>query len=61
MDDAFYDTIDWALFREQKTQLILKNDELSAGILNLMDAIQDAAFETGKYTEEQIYGKMSED
>ena len=61
MDYTFFDSIDWELFREQKTSLIVKDDELSAGILHMMDAIQDAAFETGKYTEEQIYGKMSED
>jgi len=61
MLDFSFDSIDWELFREQKTWLVVQNDEHSAGILNMMDSIQDAAFATGKYSEEQIYGKISED
>jgi hypothetical protein len=60
MIDFNYDSIDWELFREQKTWLVVQNDEHSAGILSMMDSIQDAAFATGKYTEEQIYGKVVE-
>jgi len=61
MENFDFDSVDWELFREQKTWLVVKNDEMSAGILNMMDTIQDAAFATGKYSEEQIYGKVSED
>jgi hypothetical protein len=61
MLDFSFDSIDWELFREQKTWLVVQNDKNSEGILNMMDTIQDAAFATGKYSEEQIYGKISED
>lgn len=61
MLDFSFDSIDWELFREQKTWLVVQNDEHSAGILNMMDSIQDAAFATGKYREEQIYGKCTEE
>jgi hypothetical protein len=61
MLDFSFDSIDWELFREQKTWLVVQNDKNSEGILNMMDSIQDAAFATGKYSEEQIYGKISED
>lgn len=61
MENFDFDGIDWALFREQKTWLIVKNDEMSAGILHMMDTIQDAAFATGKYSEEQIYGKCTDE
>lgn len=61
MGEFSFDNIDWELFRQQKTSLVLRNDELSAGILHMMDDIQDTAFATGKFTEEQIYGKVVED
>jgi hypothetical protein len=61
MIDFSFDSVDWELFREQKTWLVVQNDKNSEGILNMMDTIQDAAFATGKYSEEQIYGKVSED
>lgn len=56
-----FDTIDWELFREQKLWLIVQPGENAAGILNMMDTIQDAAFATGKFSEEQIYGPRIED
>jgi len=61
MGEFNFDNIDWELFRQQKTWLVVRNDELSAGILHMMDDIQDSAFATGKYSEEQIYGKMVEE
>jgi hypothetical protein len=61
MIDFSFDSIDWELFREQKTWLVVQNDQNSAGILSMMDSIQDAAFATGKYSEEQIYGKCTEE
>lgn len=56
MNIVDFDFINWELFREQKLWLIVQPGENADGILNMMDAIQDAAFATGKYTEEQIYG-----
>lgn len=61
MDDFDFDNINWELFREQKTWLVLRNDEVSAGILHMMDSIQDTAFATGRFSEEQIYGPRIED
>ena len=60
MGEFNFDNIDWELFREQKLSLIIRNDELSAGILHMMDDIQDTAFATGRFTEEQIYGPKIE-
>lgn len=51
-----FDFVDWELFREQKLWLIAQQGEQAAGIINMMDSIQDAAFATGRYTEEQIFG-----
>lgn len=56
-----FDFVDWELFREQKLWLIAQQGEQAAGIINMMDSIQDAAFATGRYTEEQIYGQQIKD
>jgi hypothetical protein len=56
-----FDFVDWELFREQKLWLIAQQGDQARGIINMMDSIQDAAFATGRYTEEQIYGPKLED
>ena len=56
-----FDFVDWTLFREQKLWLLVQQGEQADGIINMMDSIQDAAFATGRYTEEQIYGLPIED
>jgi len=56
-----FDFVDWELFREQKLWAIAQQGDEAAGIINMMDSIQDAAFATGRYTEEQIYGPPIED
>lgn len=61
MDIVDFDNINWALFREQKLWLIVQPNENAAGILSMMDAIQDAAFATGRFSEEQIYGPKIEE
>jgi len=58
--------IDWKLLGEQKQDLIMVLDVLSAelgskkeslvGILNLLDSIQDDAVDTGIATEEEVFG-----
>lgn len=47
--------IDWALLREQKAWLLSLNNEYADGIVHLLDAVQDQAYEQG-VTEEEIFG-----
>jgi hypothetical protein len=56
-----FDFVDWELFREQKLWLIAQQGDQAQGIINMMDSIQDAAFATGRYTEEQIYGQLDKE
>lgn len=55
-----FDFVDWELFREQKLWLMLQNNEHANGIIHMMDAIQDAAFATGRFAENEIYGDFEE-
>ena len=58
--------IDWKLLGEQKQDLIMVLDVLSAelgskkeslvGILHLLDSIQDDAVDAGIATEEEVFG-----
>lgn len=53
---------DWALLREQKAQLVdgpvgsPDYEEAVAGLLNWIDAIQDAAVDSGMVSEEEVFG-----
>lgn len=54
---------DWELFRKQKAALrnlpTMYEDEQNAvsGILNFIDALQDAVVEDGIATEQQVFGE----
>jgi hypothetical protein len=58
-----YSKIDWKQLKQQKLTLIAlqipgiteEQSEDLDGILNLIDHIQDSAFETGKFEHDQIY------
>lgn len=60
IDTIDFDRVNWTLFREQKLWLMLQNNEHANGIINMMDSIQDAAFATGRFTEDEIYGEFEE-
>lgn len=58
---------DWKLFREQKGELsnirILTDEQQDAvaGIINFIDALQDAVVEEGTATEQQVFGDLNDD
>lgn len=56
---------DWKLLREQKTLLLVlvqggrtsvEEAQLLDGVVNLIDAIQDAALDSGEATELEVFG-----
>jgi hypothetical protein len=49
--------IDWAMLREQKQWLLNFNDEQAAGLVYLLDALQDQAVESGELTETEVFGQ----
>lgn len=59
--------IDWKLLREQKEYCINEannNHEVGHiydGLVNLIDAIQDAAINDGLATETQVFGEFEDD
>lgn len=48
--------IDWELLRKQKRWLINQNGELAAGLIGLIDALQDAAVDSGLSTVDEVFG-----
>jgi hypothetical protein len=60
--DLVVRNIDWALLREQKNYCLNESENspttehIYNGIVNLMDALQDAAVEDGFATFEQVFG-----
>lgn len=57
----FVTFIDWAVLRDQKLavqQCIGDDDELLTGLLNLLDALQDAAVDDGIATDSEVFGPM---
>ena len=57
--DALRNT-DWTLLRKQKAFLLTFDDDLSSGLLHLVDAIQDAAVADGIATEVEVFGPQEE-
>lgn len=49
-------SIDWALLRLQKSWLWQHQCQEADGLLNLIDAIQDQAVLSGRFTEQQVFG-----
>jgi len=50
--------MDWALLREQKLWLFHNDSIEAAGLLSLVDAIQDAAVAEGIATEKEVFGEI---
>lgn len=48
--------INWALLREQKLHLMGTGVRLDEGLLNMIDAIQDAVVDDGIATEKEVFG-----
>lgn len=48
-------TFDWSLMRQQKEWLLTQTGPESDGLLNMLDAIQDAAVAEG-VSEEEVFG-----
>lgn len=60
--------IDWALLRMQKAWLLGWEDDIdfggahvAPGLINLIDALQDAAVADGVATEEEVFGTHTKD
>lgn len=49
-------SIDWAELRSQKIWLATQPVPMADGLLNLLDALQDAAVAQGLATEEEVFG-----
>lgn len=56
--------IDWALLRQQKSELLalpVENEALIEGLASLIDAIQDAVVADGLVTNMTVFGKDAEE
>lgn len=52
-----FQRIDWKLLRKQKKWLLKQRpDEKADGLINLLDALQDAAVEDGIATGKEVFG-----
>lgn len=53
----------WKQLRKQKLQLlelVENEDNYLYGLINLLDYIQDQAFESGNWTEKEIFGTLND-
>ena len=50
-----YRDIDWTLLREQKQWLVNQSGHHAAGLLGLLDSIQDTAIRLGVVTESEVF------
>lgn len=53
--------IDWGLLREQKLWLQTQDSPHAAGLIHLIDAVQDQAVDTGSATEIEVFGVYPEE
>lgn len=52
--------IDWSLLRKQKEWLLNQDNENAAGLVHLIDSIQDQAVNTASATEIEVFGVYSD-
>jgi hypothetical protein len=52
--------IDWELLRAQKSSLLWSGNDLGMGVVELIDALQDAAVEDGLATEAEVFDDAPE-
>lgn len=52
--------VDFALLREQKLALLARDDEASAGLVALLDHIQDYVVDSGQAAEGKVFSLLCE-
>lgn len=53
--------IDWCLLRKQKEWLLNQENENAAGLVHLIDRIQDEAVDNGDASEIEVFGVYPEE
>jgi len=48
----------WVLLRQQKLWLLSHNCDEANGLIHLLDALQDDAVASGRFTEEEVFGPV---
>lgn len=53
--------VDWSLLREQKLWLLTHDNPHAAGLVHLLDSIQDHAVNNGSASEIEVFGNLSQE